>query len=205
VSGSEPEDLLFRVPRFDRKIVVEEHVRLLPHGAACKGLFFNDPIQRLRKVSPQHPLLSSSEIAGRRYVPFFDYPYSDFMRLLAATAADVYPSAPLGEGLRRLGRAGYEALLQSQVGKVLFGVLGRDFESVVRAGVRGWSVSVSFGKVELEALGPRHMRYHFREFPAYLETYQVGIVEGAMQVCGVSGEVRVKLRDLGHGTLDMRW
>lgn len=198
-------DATFRTPRFDRPIEIEDHVALLPPGASCKGLFFNDPIERLRKVDPRHPLLEASEIAGRRHVAFFDYPYSDFMRVLATTARAVYPAAPLGEGMRRLGRAGYEALLNSHVGKVLFGVFGRNFEQVARMGARGWKVSVSFGAVEIEDLGERHVRYHFRDMPAMLETYQVGVVEGAMNVCGVEGELRIQMRDLANATLDVRW
>jgi uncharacterized protein (TIGR02265 family) len=198
-------DPAFRPPRFDRPIEIEELVALLPPGASCKGLFFNDPIERLRKVDPRHPMLASSEIAGRRHVAFFDYPYSDFMRVLATTARAVYPSAPLGEGLRRLGRAGYEALLNSHVGKVLFGVFGRNFDQVAKMGARGWAVSVSFGRVEIEDLGERHVRYHFRDMPAMLETYQVGVVEGAMHVCGVEGELKIQMRDLANATLDVRW
>ncbi|AKF03798.1 DUF2378 family protein [Sandaracinus amylolyticus] len=197
--------MTYGAPRFDRPIDVDEHVRALPHGASCKGLFFNDPIARLRRVDPRHPILASSEIAGRRYVPFFDYPYADFMRLIVATARAVYPSAPLGEGLRRLGGAGYQALLESQVGKVLFGVFGSSFSQVARVGARGWAVSVSFGRVELEDVGERHIRYHFRDLPAFLETYQVGAVEGAMRACGVEGEVRVDLRDLGDASFDVQW
>lgn len=192
-------------PRFDRALNVEEHIRLLPDGAACKGLFFNDPIERLRKVAPSHPLLVGSGLAGRRYVPFFDYPYSDFMRLLAGTAQAVYPSVPLGEGLRRLGRAGYEALLRSQVGKVMFGVFGSSFADVVRMGARGWSVSINFGKVDVEVVGPQHVRYRFERLPAFLETYQVGVVEGAMNVCKVQGEILVHLPDPSNGSFDIRW
>lgn len=195
----------YRLPRFGRSIDIEEQVRLLPAGAACKGLFFNDPIQRLRRVDPKHALLDAGNAAGRRYVPFFDYPYSDFMRVLGATATAVYPTVPKGEALRRLGRAGYEALLQSQVGKVLFGVFGKSFEQVVKMGARGWAVSISFGKVEVEEVGPQHVRYHFRDLPALLETYQVGIVEGGMNVCGVEGEVRVHLTDPGNGSFDIQW
>lgn len=196
---------IHRAPRFDRSVQLEEQIRLLPPNAACKGLFFNDPIQRLRKVAPDHPLLAPSALAGRRYVPFFDYPYADFIRVLGGVAEAVYPTLPLGEGLRRLGRAGYEALLQSQVGRVIFGVFGRSFEDVVKTGARGWAVSLNFGKVEVEVLGPQHVRYQFAGLPALLETYQVGIVEGAMNVCQVEGEITVHLRDLANGSFDIRW
>jgi uncharacterized protein (TIGR02265 family) len=192
-------------PRFDRTLNVEDHIRLLAPKAACKGLFFNDPIARLRRAKPDHVLLSQDGIASRRYLPFFDYPYADLMRILAGTAGAVYPELPLGEGLRRLGRTGYEALLESQVGKVIFGIFGRNFESVVKTGARGWAVSINFGKVDVEVVGPNHVRYHFENLPGFLETYQVGIVEGAMNVCGVRGEIGVHLKDLANGSFDIRW
>lgn len=193
----------YRAPRLSARIDIEEHIARLPAGATCKGLFFNDPIERLRRAAPNHPALASS--AGARHVPFFDYPYADFMRLLAATATVVYPAEPLGEGLRRLGRAGYVALLESHVGKVIFGVFGRSFVDVARMGARGWRVSLSFGRVEIEEPGERRLRYHFHDMPAMLETYQVGVVEGAMAVCGVEGEVTIQLRDLGNASLEVRW
>jgi uncharacterized protein (TIGR02265 family) len=198
-------ELLYRKPRFERAVNVEEHIRLLPPGATCKGLFFNDPIERLRKVAPRHPLLEANAIAGKRYVTFFDYPYSDFMRVLGTVAEAVYPKAPSGEGLRQLGRAGYEALLNSQVGRVIFGVFGRSFADVVKMGARGYQVSMNFGKLEIELVAPQHVRYHFQRLPAFIETYQVGIVEGGMNVCGVEGEILVHMRDHAHGSFDIRW
>jgi uncharacterized protein (TIGR02265 family) len=195
----------FHRPRFDKPVPVEDQIRLLPKNAACKGLYFNDPIQRLRQADPGHPLLTEGALGSRRIVPFFDYPYAEFMRLLAEAARVSYPSVPLGEALRRLGRIGYEALLQNQVGKVLFGVFGRDFESIVKMGARGWAVSVNFGEVRVETVGANHVRYHFQAMPGYLETYQVGIVEGGMSVCGVEGEVEVEMRDLANATFDIHW
>ncbi len=201
-SSSEPR---FHRPRFEKSVPIEDQIRLLPKNAACKGLYFNDPIQRLRQADPAHPLLAEGAIGSRRIVPFFDYPYADFMRLFAEAARASYPATPLGGPVRRLGRSGYEALLQNQVGKVLFGVFGRDFEQIVKMGARGWAVSVNFGEVRVESVGANHVRYHFQAMPGYLETYQVGIVEGAMNVCGVEGEVEVELRDLANATFDIHW
>lgn len=200
-----PEELSFAPPRFERPVDLARHLAELPKEAACKGLFFADPIQRMRKVAPAHPLFAEGKVGSRRYVPFLNYPYADFLTLLTEAAKVVHPGVPTGEGLRRLGRAGYEALLESQVGKVLFGVFGRSFEHVVRMGARGWSVSVTFGQVRVEELGPRHVRYHFTDFPAFLETYQVGIVEGGMRACQAKGEVLVRLDSIRSGSFDIRW
>jgi uncharacterized protein (TIGR02265 family) len=196
----------FHPPRFDQPVDVGGQIALLPPKATVKGLFLADAISRVRAVAPNHWLITSStEIGGRRYVPFFDYPYRDYMRLLESAAEALYPKHPRGEGLRRLGRGAYDALLGSQVGRVLFGVLGADFDGVVRVGAKAYQISLSFGRFELEPMGERHMRFHFREFPALLETYQVGVFEGAMRACEVDGEVLVYLRDLANGTFDLRW
>lgn len=194
-----------RPPPFAAPIDLDEHVRALPEGASAKGLFLRDPLKRVEKKQPGLDLFERAGVPRRRLLPFFDYPYADLMRLLYAASEVLYPREPRGEGLRQLGRGAYEALLDQQVGKVLFAAFGSDFARVASVGARGWQVSVSFGEVRFERLGDGHAAYHFRELPAFLETYQVGVVEGAMRVCGVRGEVWTKLVSLGEGTLELFW
>lgn len=204
-TSSASSDDTYDAPLFDRPVVLEDHVRALPSGATCKGLFFHDVLDRLRKTAPNHGLLAPDGLGSRRYLHFFDYSYGDYMRVLHATAATIFPGISVGEGLRRLGRSSYPALLNSQVGKVLFGVLGADTRRILELGARGYQVSLNFGRVEVDVLGTNHLRYQFRNLPAYLETYQVGVVEGAMKATGVEGRVRVKLANLGNGSFDIRW
>jgi uncharacterized protein (TIGR02265 family) len=197
--------LEFRPPRFDAPVDLDAHLALLSPDAACKGLFFNDPIQRLRKLNAAVDPFALAGIPQRRFLPFLNYPYKDFLRLLVASARALYPDMPIGEGLRRLGRAGYVALLESQVGKVLFGVFGRNFEYVVQYGGKGYGVSLNFGKCEVESVAPCHARYHFSGIPGFIETYQVGVIEGGMEVCGVRGDVTVAMKDLANASMDIRW
>ncbi len=192
-------------PSFAAPIDVDKHIRALPPGATAKGLFFRDPLRRVQERQPGLDIFAKAGVPTRRVLPFFDYPYDELMRLLVAAAGVLHPSVPLGEGLRRLGRGAYEALIQAQVGKVLFAALGNDFSRVAAVGARGWKVSVSFGQVRFEALGDGHAAYHFSSFPAFLGTYQVGVVEGAMRICGVQGEVWTRLDGLGKGTLELFW
>jgi len=205
VPSSSMSDENYQTPRFELPVVLEEHVRALPSNATCKGLFFHDVLDRLRKSAPNNALLAPGGLGSKRYVHFFDYSYGDYMRVLHGTAAAIFPAVPVGEGLRRLGRSSYPALLNSQIGKVLFGVLGTDTRRILELGARGYQVSLNFGRVEVEDLGSRHLRYHFRGLPAYLETYQVGVVEGAMRASGADGRVRVKLANLGNASFDIRW
>jgi uncharacterized protein (TIGR02265 family) len=191
-------------PRFEQPVDLDAHLRRLPPGARCRGLFFAAPLAQLRKTKPTHPLLTHG-LGAQRYTPFLEYPYADFLRLLVEVAPAVFPGVSPGEGLRRLGRGGYEALLGSQVGQVVFGIFGRDFERVVQMGARGYEVSLNFGSLQVERVGPRCARYHYRRRPIFLETYQVGIIEGAMRTCGVEGEVLVHLDSIEEGTLEIRW
>lgn len=195
----------FHPPRFSQPVDLDAHLRKLPAGATCRGLYFLTPLAQLQRVAPQHELLRPGQLGGRRYVAFSTYPYADFLRLLVAVAPVIHPGLPPGEGLRRLGQGGYDALLSNHIGRVIFGVFGRDFERVVMAGPRGYDVSVNFGSLRSELVAPRHVRYHFTGRPIFLETYQVGIIEGGMRACKVAGEVRVLLDDIDRGTFDIRW
>ncbi|MBZ0231207.1 MAG: DUF2378 family protein [Deltaproteobacteria bacterium] len=192
-------------PRFDREIHIDAHVAALPAGATAKGLFLRDPLQRVATAAPGTDLFQLAKVPKRRILPFFDYPYDELMRLLHAAAGVLWPKLPRGEGLRRLGHGAYEALIGHQVGRVIFMVVGNDFSRVAQVGRRGWQVSVSFGKVDYQELGPGHGAYFFKDFPAFLETYQVGVLEGAMRVFRVNGAVSVKLDGLGDGVIEMKW
>jgi len=195
----------FRPPRFEQPIDVDAHLQRLPAGASCRGLYFQSAQAQLQRVAPGHALLQPGQPGGRRYVAFNLYPYADFIRLLVAVAPVIYPAVPTGEGLRRLGHGGYDALLSNHIGRVIFGVLGRDFERVLLAGPRGYDVSINFGALRVESVGRCHVRYHFERRPILLSSYQVGIVEGGMRACGVSGEVQVHLESVERGSFDIRW
>jgi uncharacterized protein (TIGR02265 family) len=194
----------FHRPRVDDAIDLDEHLRRLPADATCKGLYFQDPIERARKIAGIDVALAAG-LAPRRYVAFREYPYADFLRVLLTTAPIVHPKTPLGEGLRRLGRGAYDAFLGSHVGRVILGAFGTHFEAILLHGRRAYEVSVNFGQVTVEPVGTRHVRYHLANMPAFLETFQVGIVEGAMIACKVRGEVLVKVEDLANAVFDIQW
>ena len=194
----------FHAPRLDAPIDLDAHLRLLPRNATCKGLFFLSAIRLLREAE-RLDVLRPLGLDGRRFLPFFDYPYADLLRLNVATGAAVYPDESPGEGVRRMGQAAYDALLESRVGRVIFGALGLRFGLVVRHGPKGWQVAQNFGHATIEDLADKHVRVHIHEMPALLETAQVGAVEGAMRACQTKGEVRVKMRSLASAVFDVQW
>jgi uncharacterized protein (TIGR02265 family) len=191
-------------PRPDPALRLDEHLARLPGGAACRGLFFQGTLRYVRKVAPEVDLAKAAGLGDARYVTFSHYPYGDFLRLNAAGARVLKPEKP-ADGLRELGAHAYDTLLESQVGKVVLGAFGKNFDYVVMAGARAYSVSLNFGNVEVEPLAAGHVRFRFREMPAFLDTFQRGVFEGGMRACGVTGEVEVVSHDVASATFDIRW
>ncbi len=193
----------FRDPDFSAPVEVDAHLALLPPEATCKGIFFIDLIRLGATAISPTELFHLAGFAERRYVVFRDYPMTENLRLTVAVAMAVYPKLPLGEGLRRIGQTAFDTVSTSLVGKTLFGVFGRDFEPLLFTAPRAYKLFLSFGEVLVEKAAPGLFRFHARAFPGFLETYQVGVVEGVLRHCGVRGRVRVAIEALDRGTLEL--
>jgi uncharacterized protein (TIGR02265 family) len=191
-------------PRADPGTRLDEHLRRLPGGASCKGLFFQGTLRHVRAIAPDLDLPQLAGVREQRYLSFSNYPYGDFLRLNVA-AANILKPGRTADGLRELGSHAYDTLLESQIGKVLLGAFGKSFDYVVMAGARAYAISLNFGKVEAERVAARHVRYHFREMPAFLDTFQRGVVEGGMRASGVTGEVGVTSDDITSAVFDITW
>lgn len=192
-------------PRFDAPIDLDAHLRALPPGATTRGMYFTSALAVARQRAPRIDVLAEAGLSRASYVAFTPYPVSDCMRLAHAVARHAWPDAPVGEGLRRLGQRSYDAFLDSHLGKVVFGAFGRAPHLVARHAAKGWGLSMNFGRVEVEEVDERRFRFHFCEMPVFLQTQQVGVVEGAMRATGVSGDVLVDARDLANLSMELSW
>jgi uncharacterized protein (TIGR02265 family) len=180
-------------------------IAALPSGATCLGLYFSDVLDLAEKMRPGSDLTYLAGVPKRRYLPFLSYPYADILRLIAAAARALYPKLTLGEGMRRVGHSAYDRLFRTRVGAVVFGALGRDPAKVFLAGPRGYRLSINFGSVTAESGGFGRVIYRFREMPALLETYQVGVLEGALLHLGVDGSVLIDVFDLANADVEVSW
>lgn len=184
---------------------MQAHLELVPAGATCKGMF---PADVLAKVEAANPDVDLFELAGVPRMPlrlFGDVPFDRYLKMIHAGAKVVHPDLPRGEGLRRVGQSAYDAFVTSQVGRVLLGAAGRNFGRVARLGARAYDVSISFGRVSWIVTGECAGYYRFDGLPGFLETYQVGIIEGAMVATGTEGEVRIRTHGLDRGEIYVRW
>lgn len=117
----------------------------------------------------------------------------------------VYPNLRVGEGIRRLGHSAYETTFNSPIGKTVFSLLGWDLDRVLEMGPKGYFLAVNFGKVTSEKRGTSHWLFHLSKLPAFMETFQVGVLEGAVQWYGHTPRLRVRLQDLANATIEVRW
>ena len=195
----------FQAPRFDNPLPVAETIAALPESATCLGLYFNDVIDTVSRARPDADVFALTSIKKRRYFPFFSYTYADMLNIIATSAKLVHPRVSHGEAVRRLGHRVYEKLFETKVGQLIFGVLGNDVERVLMAGPRGYSMSSNFGEITSEVIEPGKVVFHFRKMPALLETYQVGVIEGALAFMKVKGTVRVRMIDVANADFEISW
>ncbi len=192
-----------REPDFDAPVDLEGHLRLLPEGATCKGMFFSDLFKHAASVRSPAEIASAAGVPDRRYVAFRDYPMADNMRITVAVASAAYPRLPTGEGLRRIGWTAFDTVLDTQIGRTLFGIFGGDAEALFVNWPKAFKILLSFGDIRSQKVGPRAFVFEARDFPAFLETYQVGVLQGVLRHCKERARIRVALRDLATARIEL--
>ena len=168
-------------------------------------MFFRDLLALAAPTGSAEEIARAAGLPHRRYLPFLDYPMAENLLLTVEVASRVHADAPLGEGLRRLGRTAFQTFLASHVGRVLVLAAGSEVGSVLMLAPRAYPLVMSFGRVATERVDERTMLARCQDLPAFVETYQVGTLEGVFAHFGLEGRVRIAMDDLANGTLEARW
>ncbi|MFT3770730.1 MAG: DUF2378 family protein [Minicystis sp.] len=193
-----------RDPRFDAAIDVEAHIALLPRDATCKGIFFVDLLRMGLRVASPADLFRAAGIPERRHTAFRDYSAAEELRFAVAVAKAVFPRVAVGEGLRRIGQTTFDSVLGTHMGRSTLGIIGPDIEKMLLAGPKMFKHLVNFGRVTCEKAGPHTFLYRAEGLPAFLETFGVGVLEGALRHCRAQGKIRVAIDDFASGLCEVR-
>lgn len=136
---------------------------------------------------------------------FKDYPLRDYMELLLDAAVTLYPRQSPSSGLRELGKLAIPTFANSIVGGVLMGTVGRSWEFALKCVARGYEVSLRPGKCIVVVSGPGRATVQLRSVFNFGMSYQVGVVEGLMQWCYVTGRVTPTQLSVGNVDLAVEW
>lgn len=187
----------FDVPDFHRPLDLDAELAAVSAASTTKGFMLDSIVSDLRERK-----LAPADVGS--FIGFKDYPTRDYMRLAVQAAGLMWPDLPLREGIRRVGQRAYPQMVSTLIGRVVFGVLGKEIGAITRMVHKAYAISGSHSRATLHGQTPTssHIRLDDVAFPDCL---QVGAFEGVLVVCGLEGEVRVKRLGPAAVELSTQW
>lgn len=182
-------------PPWGAALDAERLIRLVPEDATMTGQF----LSAVANVATSHGIRLLS--ARAKYTPFASYPLREHCELLVETSRKVFPLFSLREGLRKLGRGAPQVLMQSVVGRVVFGSVEGPLDVLV-AMAKSYMLHMRPGQVDVLSEDSTSAIVRAREIHNFLDSHNVGVFEGALKHAGVRGEVRIHVQD--RTTADFR-
>ncbi len=193
----------FTLPDYTMDVDFDEYIAALSDGATVKGMFFGEVTEALQAVDPDG--VGGIDLAKRRYLPFSDYPQTDYLRLVEQAVQVVYPRFPTAEAVRRLGSTAVPRFSDSVIGKVVIGIFFDDIHRLIPAMVKAVKYCVSPSSVESERLDERHWLVEYREMPGSVEPLWVGATEGMLTHYGLTPNVMLKKHAPGAFDVSIQW
>jgi uncharacterized protein (TIGR02265 family) len=193
----------FVEPPWDEPFDAEAYLRAIPEGALIKG-YFGATIAaaaKQRRVVLPH--------AAEKYLPFLEYSLVEHDRLLLDAARGFWPDIPVRQALRKLGRAAVQSLLETTFGKALLGGLTQP-DTVMRALAslaRAYATTLSkpTGTAEVVETGDWSAIFRVRDAWIFVDSQQVGILEGLFRACGVRAKILMALESPASGEFSCTW
>jgi uncharacterized protein (TIGR02265 family) len=174
------------------------HIAACPAEFTIKGVIAHGVVRRLER--------GGYAPAGRySFQTFKDYPLREHLELVVDAARLMHPDQPLREALRRLGRVAYDDVLETLIGRVVFGVLGKNFPGIVRLSAKAYEIVGSRARVTMVAASDGFAHSHIKDAFGFLDTYQIGVYEGTMAYCGHVGEVLIKRHSISEAEVWCEW
>ena len=188
----------FAEPPWTAPLDVAAELRRVPENLTQKGMFIIPMIVEAKKRGVVLPS------ARDRYVPFQDYPLREHVALLAESAAAFYPEMPFRQALRRLGRGGYRAFLESTVGKVVWSSVS-DTHGALLGILRGYEIGVPGCSARVLERRDKAAVIRLERVPYFLDSHHVGCFEGALKAIGVEGHITLRLDSSHTGDFLCAW
>jgi uncharacterized protein (TIGR02265 family) len=174
------------------------NILAVPSDHGIRGLYFNSMIDEAN-------IKGVAISADRSYIDFKYYPVREQLELMIDVAQRFHPGSSLRGAVRRIGRTVYPVFAASLVGRVMFGVLGNDLARIMKIASKGYECSLSHAHASVVACNPHSARVRLENNYAFIDAYQVGVFEGALEACNREGEVYVRQDSVSEGEIFVRW
>jgi uncharacterized protein (TIGR02265 family) len=189
---------VFAEPDWYAPIDFSKRLAAIPASARVRGMFLQLLMQSLSsQVVAQLP--------DRHYVAFKNYPMREYVELLALSCAQGQSRLTAAARVRKLGRAVYPNYANTITGTAIFAVAGRNFRRVIELCPAAYRIACEGCEVTVRSISDEHAVIELRNLWNLPDLHQVGIFEGAMQVCGAQGVIRVQTLGFGDADFDIGW
>jgi uncharacterized protein (TIGR02265 family) len=181
----------------------ERRIALATPRDTLLGMFFTTQVETVRQLRGEEAARRCQEAcAEQRFVPFFNYPVSAYLRLLRLAAGLLESQAgSYDEALRQLGRRATQQFADSPVGKIGQAVAKKNPRLLLNSIPDAYRVSAHFGKRTVEWTGPTSGRLVARgDFLPGI--YQEGMVQLALDMAQVQDR-RVEARQFATLELEI--
>ena len=109
---------------------------------------------------------------------------------MTEVAQNAMPKLSMREALRRLGRGAAGTLVQSLIGRVVFGTAEGTLE-MLRALAKSYVLHMRPGSVEVVPLEAGRAVVRLADIYNFLDSHNVGVFEGLFRHAKVTGRVRI--------------
>ena len=161
---------------------LEELVAGYPSHYLVKGMFCSRIVDML---GGEYEAIESKLIAAPRagrYLPFKDYPASDYTRLVVAAAQKQFPHLPLCESTRRLARDDFRTFAGSTWGKVALTLVADPRSALLRM-PEAYARAAPGPELHAEVIEARTVRMSLVRYRGLVE-YMLGQFEGIVMMYG---------------------
>jgi uncharacterized protein (TIGR02265 family) len=185
---------MFLEPDWLSSVDFAARIAAVPPDAVVRGMF----LQVVANAITRGPKAKS------RYVAFKTYPMREYLELLAA-AAQEERTISAAECVRRVGWRVYTTYAQTLTGTAIFAIAGLDFRRVIEVAPSSYKVALTPGNLRVRSIENHQAEVELRDVYNLPDLHQVGIWEGAMKACGVTGQVRTRVINFGAVDFQISW
>jgi uncharacterized protein (TIGR02265 family) len=126
-----------------------------------------------------------------RYTRFKFYPQREFAQALIEAAGIFYAGVPLRTALRKMGYAAPRSLIESVMGRVIFGSVNGT-PDMLEAMAKTYPLNVRPSRVDVLEKDKHHVIVQMHNVPYFLDCHHVGVFEGTMKYAGQDGSVKIR-------------